>query len=142
MAHASDSSVQRKAEIKIIELAAKQIGYGELAKRNLDLPGGSRVEIDGATSDYSVLVEAFVRQGSMKGGQKREVALDVLKLITVRRAYPDAKLYIAFCDTSVRYSITGWTREAIETWEVERIVVTLDENLRNRLSRAQVEQYK
>ncbi len=141
MPQPADSPVQREAETTIIGLASKLL-HVELSERTVRLPGGSLVEIDGATKDLSVLVQAFARQGPMKGGQKRKVALDVLKLITVRKHHPDANVCLAFCDESARESITGWAAEAIDIWDVKTFVVPLDEDLRNRLLRSQAMKFR
>lgn len=142
MPHASNSSVQLEAEVEILKGAAALLKRADLRKRRVNLPGGSLVEVDGATDDMSVFVEVFARQGPMKGGQKRKVALDVLKLITLRRHHPDAKLYLAFCSESAKASITGWTAEAIATWDVQMIVLPLADDLRKRLVKTQALQFR
>jgi hypothetical protein len=141
MPHASDSAVQREAEIEILRGVSHRLAK-PLAKLRVDLPGGTWVEVDGAAADLSVFAEAFARQGGMKGGQKRKVALDVLKLITLRRVYPSAQLVLAFCDDAAVESLTGWIAEAIETWNVDRMVVPLDPGLRARLIEVQARQYR
>lgn len=93
VAHLSDSAVQREAEKEILSSLSDRVGM-PLTKRRIDLPGGTWTEVDGASPDLSVLAEASARQGKMKGGQKRKVALDVLKLITIRRHIPEARLVL------------------------------------------------
>lgn len=141
MPHDSDSAVQREAEIEILDGIGGRLGK-RLSKQRLDLPGGAWVEVDGVASDLSVLVEAFAHQGPMKGGQKRKVALDVLKLITLRRVYPDAELVLAFSDEAAMNSVTGWMAEAIEAWMIHRMVAPLDADLRSRLVKVQARQYR
>jgi hypothetical protein len=133
----SNSSVQLEAEAAILQSAAALLKRPDLRNRRINLPGGSLVEIDGATDDMSVFVVVVARQGPLKGGQKRKVALDVLKLITLRRHHRDAKLCLAFCSDSAKASITGWVAEAIATWHVRTIVLPLEDELRERLLRTQ-----
>lgn len=141
MMHASDSAVQREAEAQIVGRIAERVGV-DLAKRRIDLPGGTQVEVDGVATDRSVLAEAFARRGPMKGGQKRKVALDVLKLITLRREHPGARLILGFCDDAAAASPTGWPAEALRTWEVEVLVVPIDDELRRRLVEVQARQFR
>jgi len=133
-------SLQLAAEAQILEGAAALLRTTGLRKRRVNLPGGSLIEVDGATPDMSAFVSVFARQGALQGGQKRKVALDVLKLITLRRQYPKAKLYLAFSSEAAKASITGWTAEAIAIWEIGVIVVPLDDDLRERLARTQAMQ--
>ena len=78
----------------------------------------------------------------MNGGQKRKVALDVLKLITLQRIYPEAQLVLAFCDSAAIQSLTGWLGEAIGTWKLDRRLASLSPELRNRLLEVQARQYR
>jgi hypothetical protein len=84
--HASDSAIQREAEAVILKVISEQLGT-LLGPRRVDLPGGTWVEVDGVSADLSVFTEGFAHVGPMKGGQKRKVALDVLKVITLQRSY-------------------------------------------------------
>lgn len=141
MAHASASAVQREAESHILAALSQQLGV-TLAKRRVDLPGGAWTEVDGVAPDLSVLAEAFARQGPVKGGQKRKVALDVLKLITIRREHPQAKLVLAFCDEGAAKSLTGWPAEAVRTWDVQVAIADIPADVRARLLAAQDDQYR
>lgn len=141
MPHNSDSATQREAETVILDAISAQLGT-TLAKRRVDLPGGSWVEVDGVAEDMSVFAEAFAHVGPMKGGQKRKVALDVLKLITLQRAYPEAQLVLAFCDSTAVNSLTGWLGEAIGMGKLDRRLAPLNPELINRLLEVQVRQYR
>jgi hypothetical protein len=139
MPHGSDSAAQRDAEAVIIKAISDQLG-ADLVPRRVDLPGGTWVEVDAA--DHTVFAEAIAHVGPMKGGQRRKVALDVLKLITVQRSHPGARLVLGFCDESAMSSLTGWLGEAITILDIERRVVPLDPQLRERLLKAQARQYR
>src|SRR5690348_9739384 len=119
MAHDSDSAVQLEAELAILAEVSVTLGK-PLVKRRVNPPGGAWVEVDGVDPEMTLFVEAFAHQGSMKGGQKRKVALDVLKLITLQRLYPSAAAVLAFSDKEAEESISGWLRESINTWQVRR----------------------
>ena len=139
--HASDSAEQRDVEPILLADIAEKIGCA-LAPRSLKLSGGARVDVDGVASDTSVLVELFAHQGSMKGGQILKVARDALKLITLRRDHPGARLILGFADHVAAASVTGasWLAEALRTWEIEVLVTELDGGTREALHAAQARQ--
>jgi len=79
----------------------------DLAPATLQLPGGARVDVDGAATDLSVLLEVFARMGKLRGGQFHKVARDALKLVTIGRQHLDARLVIAFGDAAAAGCVTG-----------------------------------
>jgi hypothetical protein len=141
MAHQSDSLEQRTAEPLILAGVSKIVGV-ELAPRSLRLDGGARVDVDGVAPDESVLVEVFVHQGRLKGAQFHKVARDALKLITLGRSRVGSKLIIAFGDPDAAACVTGasWLSEALSSWEIEVLIVDLDDAVRAGLRDAQVRQ--
>jgi len=141
MAHQSDSSAQQGAEPLIREKVAEYIGK-PLTPKTLKLDGGTSVQVDGSTSDESVFLEIFARQGALKGGQRHKVATDALKLITLGRSRPDAQLIIAFGDAeAAAYATTGtWMSEALATWNVTVLVVELEDAVRDGIRAAQARQ--
>ena len=110
--------------------------------RRVDFPRGTSVEVDGVSADLSVFTEGFAHVGPMKGGQKRKVALDVLKLITLQRSHPSARLVLAFCDEGAMGSLTGWIGEAIAAWKLDRRLAPIDAELCGRLLQVQARQYR
>jgi hypothetical protein len=141
MAHLSDSLEQRTAEPLILAGVSKIVGV-ELAPRSLRLDGGARVDVDGAAPDESVFVEVFAHQGRLKGAQFHKVARDALKLITLGRSRAGSKLIIAFADPDAAACVTGasWLSEALSSWEIEVLIVDLDDPVRAGLRDAQVRQ--
>jgi len=137
----SDSSVQSDAETLIRAKVEEHVGKS-LAPARLKLPSGAVVIVDGAAEDESVLVEIFARQGTLKGGQRRKVAQDALKLITLHRSRPDAQLILAFADeAAAAYATKGtWLAEALAMWGVAVLVVELDDETRAGIKAAQVKQ--
>lgn len=139
MALQSDSAEQRQAEVVILAALTAQLGV-VFEKKRLDLPGGSRVEIDGVADDESVLVEVFAHQGPLKGAQVHKVARDALKLITVARSRTlSPRLILVLGDDQARKSVTGrsWLSEALKIWGVETFTAELDDVARSALLAAQ-----
>ena len=142
MRHVADSYDQREAEAVIREIVASKLGV-PLEPKRIQLSAATRVEIDAASEDESVLVEIFARQGMLKGGQVKKVAQDALKLITLKRERPDAKLYLAFAsDEAAAYvrNPKGWLTEALRVWGVHVLVVEIPEATKRALVSAQARQ--
>lgn len=141
MAHHSDSKVQREAEEIIRTQVSEKVG-AELAPADLAFETGALVRVDGATADESVIVEIFARQGKLKPGQQKKVALDAFKLVTLGRNRPNSRLIVVFADDdAAAYALgKGWLAQALKTWKVEVLVVELDAVQRERILAAQIEQ--
>jgi hypothetical protein len=141
VAHQSDSDTQRRAEPLILAQLAAEHGIA-LAPRSLSLPGGARVDIDGVSADETMFVEVFAHQGRLKGGQFHKVAQDALKLITLARSRPKARLVLAFGDEDAAKSVRGrsWLAEALRTWKIQVFVAKLSDPTREDLRAAQVSQ--
>lgn len=139
--HQSDSSEQQAALDHIREAVGRELGIA-LNPERIALPGGASVQVNAASSDRSVFCELFARQGGLKGGQRHKIANDVLKLLTLQRSFPDARLVLAFGDPeAAAFATSGsWLAEAIRTWGVEVLVVTIDPDVRQRVRVAQERQ--
>jgi hypothetical protein len=136
----SSSHEQQAVEAVILNGLTEELGV--VAPRSLVLPNGARVDVDGVSDDESVLVEVFAHQGVLRGGQYHKVARDALKLITLARTRPAARLVLAFGDEVAARCVMGksWLAEALRTWGVEVRVVELDAATRAELVAAQVRQ--
>jgi hypothetical protein len=139
--HASDSAVQREAEHVVRRQLAARLGV-DLAPTTIRLKAGAPVEVDAGSPDGLVLAEIFARQGELKGGQQKKVAIDTLKLITIREERPGARLIVAFADQAAAAYATGggWVAQALRTWSVEVEIVDLPDELRRRIREAQATQ--
>jgi hypothetical protein len=137
----SDSAVQREAEARILQQVSNHFGK-ELAPRTFEFESGATVKVDGADPDESVLVEIFARHGTLKGGQQKKVSQDALKLITLSRSRPSARLVLAFADEqAAAYATRGtWVSQALAIWGVEVLVVELDHAVRDNIREAQLRQ--
>ncbi|MTD44897.1 hypothetical protein GKE82_11485 [Conexibacter sp. W3-3-2] len=136
--HVSDSAVQRHAEEIIRGLLAERLGVA-LAPRTITLEAGAPVQVDAASSDGAVLAEIFARQGALKGGQQKKVAIDTLKLITIHREQPAEKLVLCFADHEAAAYATGggWVAQALRTWGVKVEIIDLPEDIRGEIRAAQ-----
>lgn len=108
----------------------------------MDLPSGSYAHVDGVSEHPWIFVEVFAHQGALKGGQRHKVAGDVLKLVTLGKAQPEARLILAFADEAAAMSVRnkGWLAEAVSTWGIEVFVVDLPSEVREGLTSAQLRQ--
>ena len=122
-----DSGTQLAAEKVILAAVSDRIGVA-LAPASFKLPGGARVDVDGASADRSVLVECFARQTAMKEGQRRKIARDALKLITIAHSRPGTRLILALSSEAAARGLLGeaWLAEALRTWGVEVLAVDID----------------
>lgn len=139
--HLSDSGVQRDAEDVILQQAAAALGVRLLAPTNHQLPDGVHVEIDGVSPDRQVFVEAYARQGRLKGAQLKKVGQDILKLSLIRRTCgTEVRTVIVLASPEAEQSIRGWLRYAADVFGVELLVVEIEEVWRERIRAAQAKQ--
>lgn len=116
--HLSDSDEQRRAEAFVLEALGKKLGV-ELLPRTLQLPDGSRVEIDGgADGPPPILAEVYAHQGRLKGSQPDKLLADAFKLVAARRlAFPcgHARLLLVLTDDDAARGLRGGWRKAALT---------------------------
>jgi hypothetical protein len=141
--HASDSAEQRSAERAIIAAVSTQLSV-DLAPARIAI-GDAHVEIDGASPDRAVLVEAYARIGALKGAQPRKLATDAFKLAWAGQKVGATRLVIAVADdAAARYLQRpgAWLTAAIQDAGVEVLVAELDETTRAAILEAQTRQYR
>lgn len=133
--HQSDSAVQRDAESAIIDALAAKLGVVLACGGTLSLSGGVRIQLDAWSADGKFAVEAYARQGTLKGGQLKKIAQDVLKLALLRHEPDRAEVrpIIVFASEEARSSITGWVKRAADVFGVELHVVDIDPELRAKI---------
>lgn len=139
--HRSSSREQQEAEPLILAWVAAELGV-PLAPTRVELRGGSSVEVDGVDDARSVFVEVYARQGTLKGGQVKKVAQDLLKLALLGKNRPDARLILVLASAEAALTVRGrkWLAEAVEEFGVEVLVADLDDGVRDRLRAAQTRQ--
>ena len=116
--HLSDSSVQRLAEATIVAALAESLGLELLNNPGrITLAGEVWVEVDARSPDNSVFVEAYARQGPLKGAQLKKIGQDILKLALLQREanFGGTRAIIAFASEEARDSVRGWLRRAAAT---------------------------
>ncbi|WP_433832573.1 hypothetical protein ACQP2E_16480 [Actinoplanes sp. CA-015351] len=138
--HPSSSLTQSRAETEIVEALARQWDI-DLRPRPGKVPVGDgiAVEVDAANSDFSVVVEAYARQGRLRGAQPKKIAQDILKLALFKRVpgREGTRAVIAFASSEARKSVTGWLEHAADTFGVELVVVEISEQTRAEIRAAQ-----
>lgn len=120
-AHASDSLAQRDAEPLIIAAIAEHVGV-PLAPARVVFDDGVRVELDGASEDRKVLVEAYAHIGALRGGQPKKLATDAFKLLWAGRKLEATRLVIAVIDVEVEQYLMrpkAWLTAALRDSGVE-----------------------
>ncbi len=92
----------------------------EVRPGRVDLPGGAYVNVDGVADEPPVFMEVYAHQGRLRGGQRHKIAGDILKLLTLGKAHPGARLVLAFADIDVAGQVQnkGWLAEAVRPWGV------------------------
>lgn len=137
--HVSDSLAQRDAEPLIIAAVAAYVGV-PLAPARITFEDGVRVEIDGASEDRAVLVEAYAHTGVLRGGQPKKLATDAFKLTWAGRKLGSTRLIIAVIDEEVEQYLLrpkAWLTAAMRDSAVEVVRVDIDESARARVAAAQ-----
>ena len=143
IAHPSDSAAQRGAEPLIIAAVALAIGTA-LAPAVLSI-GDAKVQIDGASSDRRVLVEAYARVGPLRGAQPRKLTADAFKLAWAGQRVGAERLVLAVMDAAAEdYAKrpSAWLTAALRDAGIEVIRVELDAATRAAVESAQRTQFR
>ena len=141
--HLSSSAVQVKAEGKIIAEISASRGITLISKPDkITLTGGVHIEVDAATADGSVVVEAYARQGMLKGAQPKKIAQDILKLALLKRepGRENTLAIVAFASQQAYDSVSGWLRRAADAFDIQLEVVDIPQVLRDQILEAQSRQ--
>jgi hypothetical protein len=145
--HASDSFEQRQAEKLLVAQFSIEIGR-PLAPQTIRLDDGSRVDLDAATTELGLLVEAWAHIGPAKPAQVKKVLTDALKLQWVASRLPTrpARLVLLFADTAAAAPFTptarGWGARAIADGNVDVVVCDIGRDMRETISAAQLRQFR
>lgn len=146
VAHASDSAVQRAAEAVMMQILSEQLGVA-LAPATIRLNDATRVELDGADAERTVLVESWARLASPKPAHHKKVLTDALKLSWIAgHVLPrPARLVLLMADQTAAHPFTGgsgWGAHAIADLGVEVVVVELPPELSAAIIAAQARQFR
>lgn len=142
---AGDSAVQRHAESVMLGLLGVRLGCA-LNPRRFLLEDGSRVEVDGADENLTVLVEAWAHQGPPKSAQKHKVLADAFRLMFVASSLPNPpRLVLCLSDPKAAHHFTtarSWAAAALRGFGLEVEVVELPTEVRSEILAAQQRQYR
>jgi hypothetical protein len=128
----------------MVALLADRLGV-ELVSRRIDLGDGSRVELDAASDDLTVLCEAWAHQGRPKPAQKNKVITDAFKLAFVGRVVGGKpRLVLLLSDEAAAAPFRGrsWHAAALKEFGIEIAVVQLPEAVRAAIRTAQDRQFR
>lgn len=122
MPHASDSAAQRDAEPAILARASEHFEK-TLRPRKVTTPEGGKVQLDGISDDNSVIVEAYARQGELRGAQAKKVLTDALKLVWVRSwLSPSAQVVVCLgCEEAARTLLWQTAHSHPQSWMAEAL---------------------
>lgn len=142
-AHPSDSLAQRDAESLMIAAVAATLGV-ELHPTVIS-DRDAKVQIDGATSDLSVLVEAYAHIGPLRGAQPKKLATDAFKLSWIGPKVGATTLVLAVLDEAAANYLhrpRAWLTSAIEDAGIAVMLVDVDLSARRAVEDAQVAQFR
>jgi hypothetical protein len=111
----------------------------------IDLGDGVQVQIDGASSDRSVLVEAYAHVGPRLSGQSRKLTTDAFKLVWAGRRLGASRLVIAVADVDAEAYLLrprAWLTAALRDSAVEVLRVSIDAAATARVVEAQRVQFR
>lgn len=141
-----NSTEQRQAERIMLDLFGQRLGI-DLNPLRLTVPSGARVEIDGADTDRSVLVECWAHQGPPKSAQKHKVLADALKLTWIASTlYPRPRLFLCLSDplaaAPFRPGAKSWSARALADLAITVELVELPAATRSAILQAQARQFR
>lgn len=137
--HPSDSLAQRDAEVLILEAVAEFVGV-PLAPMSISIEDGAHVEVDGASSDTSVLVEIYAHIGKVIGSQSKKLATDAFKLTWIGAKVGASRLVLAVIDLEVELYLKrpkAWLTAALRDSNVQVVRVGIDADAHARVEAAQ-----
>lgn len=141
--HPSSSVVQCAAEQILVSGVSSQIAVS-LTKSTLQI-GGCKVEIDGFNALHRVACEAYAHVGSLKAGQSRKLATDVLKLAMVdKHLGHGCRKIIVVAGAEAQAWLTGtcWQAGAIREFGIEVMRVELPANVHAKVLATQALQFR
>jgi hypothetical protein len=143
---AGDSAEQRGAERVMLDLLGSRLGL-ELNPATIAVPSGERVQVDGADGSRTLLAECWAHQGPPKSAQKHKVLADAFKLAWIATTiYPRPQLILCLSDPLAAAPFLpgarSWASRALQDHLIAVNVVTLPDELRQRLLEAQHRQYR
>lgn len=138
--HDSSSHENAAAELANMDLLGSRPGLSSLRPKTVELTAKVKINVDGVTEANVCFVEVLAHHGKLIGGQKRKVAMDILKLVAVRGRYPEANLIIALTGHEAARSVAGWVRFVAESNGIHVEGLELGPEWESRLDAARAKQ--
>lgn len=135
-----NSSVQREAEIAIRAALEK-----ELDVSLGPTPGHLGVKLDGfAGGKRPICVEIWAHQGPAKSAQRHKVMTDMCKMLWVQKKLRTKcrKIFTVADRAAISFLDNSWQGQFAEAFGIERHVVEMPEEFRERIRDAQKRQYR
>jgi hypothetical protein len=141
-----NSDEQRAAERVMLDLLGADLGM-VLNPTRIPVPSGEWVEVDGADTDRTVVVECWAHQGAPKSAQRNKVLSDAFKLSWIGAVlYPRPRRILCLSDPAAAApflpAARTWAARALHDLSIDVIVVTLPDTVRDSILNAQRRQYR
>ena len=130
----------------MLDLLGAKLGRA-LNPARITVPSGERVEVDGADAGRTVLAECWAHQGAPKSAQRHKVLADAFKLAWIATTlYPRPQLILCLSDLLAAApflpAARSWAARALQDHGITVCVVSLPDELRQRLLLAQRRQFR
>lgn len=142
--HPGHSEEQQEAEHLLVAGLGEKCGV-PLERKRLIFGNRGWLELDGVCDDPPIFCEAWAHQGPPKAAQKNKVMSDAFKLMLASRLTgKKARLIMAFGDSEAASHFQGesWMAEALRSSGIEIMVLSLPDDVRERIRSAQNRQYR
>ncbi|MDI6616523.1 MAG: hypothetical protein QME27_07395 [Syntrophaceae bacterium] len=140
--HPSDSLVQETAEVELLRLLSKKLGY-VLVPHKIKLNQKSSIQIDGFSCEGRILCEVYAHIGALRGGQPDKIAADILKLnLSANRKGGQWRKILLFADETACRHLRGasWLAEACSDSGIEIEVADINQDMKEKIATAQQRQ--
>jgi hypothetical protein len=123
--HSSDFQLQIENIIRneISKSLNKELDFGKILKTE-------NFHVDFFTKEFDLIGEIYVFEGILKSGQKRKVASDILKLITIKKILNrndvECKMLITDESAVTYFSTKSWISKTIKEFNIKLEFFKLD----------------
>lgn len=141
--HPSNSEEQQSAGQELINALSLELGI-KLKSQNITL-GTCSVQIDGYSENPPVLCEAWAHIGKPKGSQPDKIMTDVLKMLFCeKRLGRKFQKILLFSDEVAKkhFESANWYSSCLQDFLIELRLISLNEELSQKINQAQKRQYR
>jgi hypothetical protein len=141
--HASDSTEQREIETVILENLKAE--YSDIKSYVLKPKESEKLsfQIDGYSESTNSYFEFYAGIEELKVGQKKKLATDILKLITIEKIIEKPiNKFIVLIDKKIENKLLSdsWLSKSVQLFNIEIIVIDISDELMSKLKIAKVRQ--